>query len=307
MRVATRSRGTSGGGFVASAALALLGASLAFGATGISDTVVLVEAHGGGGSAVFALSLTGANYDPIERTASWNRTTPMNLVNPLNGQTVGVMRSCNVFVRHYPPRMTANIAFTAGSAATTFIVRSAHITFPVMDGSLAEGRATASVSAQDMNNDGVTLQAVGPAGTGIFLAQFNGEAPNGTTYASLVSSLFAGPGGVATAYQNDPDTGYRRVRSPVGDISSQLEFTLTPADRGSANVRWEVQGVPFPAGDCNCDGRLNNFDVDPFLFALIDPDMYEFTQPGCRWLNADINTDGLVDNFDIDEFAGLLP
>lgn len=60
------------------------------------------------------------------------------------------------------------------------------------------------------------------------------------------------------------------------------------------------------AGDMNCDGILNNFDIDPFVTALVDPIGYADAYPECDRQNADMNGDGSVDNFDIDPFVGFL-
>ncbi|MBL8880431.1 MAG: immunoglobulin domain-containing protein [Phycisphaerales bacterium] len=60
------------------------------------------------------------------------------------------------------------------------------------------------------------------------------------------------------------------------------------------------------SGDLNCDGALDNFDIDPFVFALIDPAGYATAYPNCDRDRADINGDGVVDNFDIDPFVARL-
>lgn len=59
-------------------------------------------------------------------------------------------------------------------------------------------------------------------------------------------------------------------------------------------------------GDLNCDGTVNNFDIDPFVFALTDSAAYQALFPNCDILAADINGDGSVNNFDIDPFVQLL-
>ncbi|QOJ14065.1 MAG: hypothetical protein HRU75_05205 [Planctomycetia bacterium] len=59
-------------------------------------------------------------------------------------------------------------------------------------------------------------------------------------------------------------------------------------------------------GDLNCDNSLNNFDIDAFVLALIDPAGYVALYPGCDILNADVDGDGAVTNFDIDPFVQLL-
>jgi len=59
-------------------------------------------------------------------------------------------------------------------------------------------------------------------------------------------------------------------------------------------------------GDLNCDGVVNNFDIDPFVLALTDPAAYKLKYPNCDIMNGDCNGDGKVDNFDIDPFVNLL-
>ena len=61
--------------------------------------------------------------------------------------------------------------------------------------------------------------------------------------------------------------------------------------------------APILRGDMNCDGLVNNFDIDPFVLALSDWSAYQAAFPGCNPLNGDINEDGLVNNFDIDPFV----
>lgn len=65
-----------------------------------------------------------------------------------------------------------------------------------------------------------------------------------------------------------------------------------------------VHGVLI--ADMNCDGAVNNFDIDPFVFALTDAGAYQALYPNCDILAGDINGDGAVNNFDIDPFVNLL-
>jgi hypothetical protein len=60
------------------------------------------------------------------------------------------------------------------------------------------------------------------------------------------------------------------------------------------------------AGDVNCDGAVNVFDIDPFVLALTNPAGYQTAYPDCFISNADANRDGLVNAFDIDPFVVLL-
>lgn len=59
-------------------------------------------------------------------------------------------------------------------------------------------------------------------------------------------------------------------------------------------------------GDTNCDGRVDFFDIDPFILALFDPAAYLAAFPHCGLDNADASLDGSVNFFDIDPFLALL-
>ncbi len=71
-----------------------------------------------------------------------------------------------------------------------------------------------------------------------------------------------------------------------------------------------VNGIPDECegllGDLNCDGLINNGDIDPFVLALTDPAQYAIDYPQCSRLLADVNQDSLVNNGDIDAFVQLL-
>lgn len=64
--------------------------------------------------------------------------------------------------------------------------------------------------------------------------------------------------------------------------------------------------APLVRGDMNCDGRRDNFDIDPFVLALVSPEQYAVAFPGCSPLHGDANGDGRFDNFDIDPFVQCL-
>ncbi|MBL8879255.1 MAG: DNRLRE domain-containing protein [Phycisphaerales bacterium] len=79
-----------------------------------------------------------------------------------------------------------------------------------------------------------------------------------------------------------------------------------PAESDWPLLTIEYTPPQYAVGDMNCDGRVDNFDIDPFVTALTDPDGYAAQYPNCDPLNADINQDGVVNNFDIDPFVALL-
>lgn len=58
------------------------------------------------------------------------------------------------------------------------------------------------------------------------------------------------------------------------------------SDSGYYFVRLALTGVcyvpkPVCHGDMNCDGRFDNFDIDPFVQAIVNPGDYMLAYPGC--------------------------
>ncbi len=84
--------------------------------------------------------------------------------------------------------------------------------------------------------------------------------------------------------------------------------TMTGGDFRLAGGFWAApqSGSQFEVGDLNCDGWINNGDIDPFTLALTDPAAYALTFPDCDPNLADINGDGWTNNGDIDAFLVLL-
>jgi hypothetical protein len=68
----------------------------------------------------------------------------------------------------------------------------------------------------------------------------------------------------------------------------------------------ELHGIRSLRGDLNCDDLVNAFDIDPFVLALTDPEVYAEVYPACDYRLADCNRDGLVNAFDIDPFVVIL-
>ncbi len=74
----------------------------------------------------------------------------------------------------------------------------------------------------------------------------------------------------------------------------------------ATGVNLEVIDQQYELGDLNCDGWVNNGDIDAFVMAISDPDAYAANYPGCDINLGDINQDTFVNNGDIDAFVELL-
>ena len=103
-------------------------------------------------------------------------------------------------------------------------------------------------------------------------------------------------------------------------LEQQRRLRDPPDDPVIPGVSWQITIDAFaavfpcqpPPGDLNCDGSVNNFDIDPFVLALTSAghptpcDDYDAVYPDCSCMLADTNGDGSVNNFDIDPFVELL-
>ncbi|MBL8879923.1 MAG: agmatine deiminase family protein [Phycisphaerales bacterium] len=89
-----------------------------------------------------------------------------------------------------------------------------------------------------------------------------------------------------------------RLKVIVRDADGNSGEDQSPADFAIAGTLMH--------GDMNCDTHIDNFDIDPFVVAIISRDAFEASMPGCAWIAADVNADDAVNNFDIDAFVMLL-
>lgn len=94
----------------------------------------------------------------------------------------------------------------------------------------------------------------------------------------------------------DLDRHARRIDDP--QVTDTGAGSAPVVDRGAYE-----RSANSITGDMNCDGAVNNFDIDPFVLALTDSAAYATQFPDCDAMNGDVNHDGLLNNFDIDPFV----
>ncbi|MBL8880507.1 MAG: VCBS repeat-containing protein [Phycisphaerales bacterium] len=122
--------------------------------------------------------------------------------------------------------------------------------------------------------------------------------------------------GSSTTTTEDP-----RLHFGIGPAASIEWVEVVWPRAGSVESRTVRYAGPFAAdqrvvitpegpvarrGDLNCDGAIDNFDIDPFTLAIADEPTYAAAYPACSSTRADVNADGAVNNFDIDAFVELL-
>lgn len=140
------------------------------------------------------------------------------------------------------PRITLQFAVQSGASDTIFEITSALLSFDPMVN--PEARASAALTITDGEEDGALLTGLHP-GNGAYLAAYNGLAPSGTAFSTLVASIAAGAETSQSASANDPVLGRRGVSDTVTSMSTQLRFSLSAGDTASGTTNFEM--VPEPA------------------------------------------------------------
>ena len=127
------------------------------------------------------------------------------------------------------------------------------------------------------------------------------------TYTTTLTAAAELPPDTYTLTVSDALTAVDSGHQLDGEIADPMDPASLPSGEGVQGGSAEITFVvSFPLGDLNCDGTLNNFDIDPFVLALTDAPGYAAAYPECDVMLADMNEDGSVNNFDIDPFVALL-
>ena len=207
-----------------------------------------------GGTGALKVGLDECVWDAVQQSYTWNLVEPFTVSDPITNDAIAtlVMARVQLYVGA-SPRIQLDFGVEAGGTTTSFIlepgvvqVSSPSITvggLQMVQLVVPEARATVSLSLADQNNDGAELRGIGPPGTGIFQARFNGVIPNGYLFSTMLWQILCGPGGSAKVAQYDPPTGYAGVGIAVKDMSTYVGFTLSPHDLAQGSVSLRVRFV----------------------------------------------------------------
>lgn len=124
----------------------------------------------------------------------------------------------------------------------------------------------------------------------------NGGIPPATIFTN--HGALAGVGPAIYAFPADLGLG------PLDHIDV-LDFAPC-TDALACILNWGIGYNRRLVGDMNCDGMVNNFDIDGFVIALLNPSIYALQYPMCNRYAADVNGDGQINNFDIDWFVSCI-
>lgn len=220
---------------MAGAAMAMIAGAAS---AGLSNIVLDIHASFGGQTAQFQVPQSAGVW--TGQTYNWHLTQPI-AISTSTGVPLGMLTDAAIFVIQDPVvSVSFNIVSTAQN--TAFTITAPVLSFPAIGS--AVGAASAGVSVTDLGGDGATLT---PAGSGAYVAQYNGALPGGSNFATLINNpIVAGSFGTTTVSHEFPGAGtFAPIAASVADISAQWQFTLSPDDLASGTGVFTV--VPAPA------------------------------------------------------------
>jgi len=220
----------------------LLAALAAVARADMSDLVFRIQASNASGAGAYEVYSSSGAYDTGTSTYTWNLSSPLTIQDTTSGAPVATLRSATVVVRGQT-QIDINLGVDSGSSLTTFLIDGPTLDVN-MPAEVSEGRASASFSVTDLDQNFARLVGLGTSGTGAYQAFYNGS----TRFTHLVAFVFAGTGATGTGSQSDPPTGYRDIPVTVDQYRAQIGFTLTGFDRASTTTTFGVIPEPTTLG-----------------------------------------------------------
>ncbi|MCZ6834270.1 MAG: hypothetical protein O7G85_00715 [Planctomycetota bacterium] len=210
----------------------------------LTEVAFTIQATNSQGSATYEVMTSSLQYDPTEQHWWWDMSGSFDLVDSGTFQTIASINGLSMsFIAD--PQISFGFSVQAGAFDTTFSIGSGLLSFLTIDPAI--GLASGGLLLTDTNNNTASLTGL-HAGGGAYVAQYNGQAPGGSTFAELFTSpLTTTVNGTNSINQEFPGGGiYSAIGVPVTDISAQFSFLLSAGDIASGSSNFEV--IPTPSG-----------------------------------------------------------
>ena len=288
----------------------LLAQAMSAFAGGPSPVIFRAEATNAIGIGLVEITFEAGYWDPESSSFTYIQEEPVEIHSETTGEPLASLDNCYLFFRTGTVNeIQLSFSVRATSADTIFFADSPILQYLSVPAAEARGRAVASFSVSDLDDNGALLIGIGEgAGPGAYTARINttSQAP-GTLYSNLVNFVYAGPGASAVVTQNDPPSGYRPIGTVTRSSMVHFSFQASVNDAITATTRFNVLGRSEPCpGDVDADGNIDLNDLAGFLAAFGSEGGDGGFSP-----DVDVVADGIVDINDLGQmlslFGGVCP
>jgi len=214
------------------AAGCVMSAAEAFASNGsILDHLLKVEVRStdkSSSDAEFLVPIVARSLTP-GGTLNWDLPEKQTLVDG-SGNELATLENASIFI-DLDPVLAVDFTMTNGTNFPLMVtITSGTIMFDDIVNGIA--RASASMGITDTNGDGATVSGGFQGNSKSYIANFNGTAPGGVNFATLVSNLTENqPFGSESTSQEFPANGsFANIPFAVNMMSAQFDFILGPGD-----------------------------------------------------------------------------
>ncbi len=202
----------------------------------ISSSLLTIQATANSQSGIVSIPMSGS--PDANGEYFWNSTSPIQVTAVNNpGVVLGTITSLSTYI-NTDPIVTIAFSVISGSAATSWSISSATLSFPALSnpGALASGAIT--ITESDGNT--ATIKGGYAGGTKTFQ-----PATNVGIFANLVSNTSAGANLSSTVSEAYPGVGYTPILGSVTAMQTTAAFELSANDQASGTGVFAI--VPEPS------------------------------------------------------------
>lgn len=273
-------------------------------AGGPSPVVFRAEATNSIGIGLVEITFEAGFWDPESSSYTYIQEEPVEIHSETTGEPLASLDNCYLFFRTGSiNEIQLSFSVRATSIDTIFFADSPILQYLSVPATEARGRAVASFSVSDLDDNGALLMGIGEgAGPGAYTARINTTTQDpGSAYSNLVNFVYAGPGASAVVTQNDPPSGYRPIGAVTRSSMVHFSFQASVNDAITATTRFIVLGRSAPCpGDVDADGNIDLNDLAGFLAAFGSEGGDGGFSP-----DVDVVADGIVDINDLGQMLSL--
>ncbi|MBL8877917.1 MAG: immunoglobulin domain-containing protein [Phycisphaerales bacterium] len=252
------------------------------------------------------------NYDVIVSNSCGTETSAPATLTLNTGVSISQHPQSQQVCEGQPVTFTVT---AGGSPAPTYQWRRNTVN---IGGATGSSYSIASTSAGDAGNyDVVVTNPCGSVTSNVAVLTIGGQGPQFTQHPQSVATCEGASVTFTVAVSGGSPTYQWRKNAaniPGATSSSYTLNNIATSDAGSydcvattscgSSTSNAATLTVYQQADANCDGTVNNFDIDSFVLGLVEGEGVWSSQFSCDFLCAlDVNGDGNVDNFDIDPFV----